>query len=256
MKAKGERRKTVGPGPLLRPASPGRRNWLAAATVLLAGCVAVVQPPPPHVAALADFPENVYLGAASTTPVYRIDPSRSLIRVYVYREGALAKLGHDHVVASREVRGYALLPADPARARADFYFPVFTLSMDEPELRRTAGFSSEVSAEDIENTRLRMLRLLEAEKHPYARIHAVRAAGTPPDLVLDAELTLHGVTRALNIPAKLRVEGNRFSVEGETEILQTDYGIMPFSVLGGALAVKDPLRVIFRIEGVRVGPVP
>ena len=59
-------------------------------------------------------------------------------------------------------------------------------------------------------------------------------------------------TRTLNIPAKLRVEGNRFSVEGETEILQTDYGIMPFSVLGGALAVKDPLRVIFRIEGVRV----
>jgi polyisoprenoid-binding protein YceI len=101
-----------------------------------------------------------------------------------------------------------------------------------------------------------MLRLLEAEKHPYARIHAVRAAETTPDLVLDAELTLHGVTRALKFPAKLKVEGNRFSVEGETDILQTDYGITPFSVLGGALAVKDPLRVIFRIEGVRVGPVP
>jgi formylglycine-generating enzyme required for sulfatase activity len=205
------------------------------------------------VAAPADFPEDVYLKAASTTPVYRIDPSRSLIQIHVYREGALAKMGHDHVVASREVRGYALLPADLARARADFYFPVAALSMDEPGLRRSAGFASEIAAEDVENTRLRMLRLLEAEKHPYARIHAVRAAGTPPDLVLDAELTLHGVTRTLNIPAKLRVEGNRFSVEGETDIRQTDYGITPFSVLGGALAVKDPLRVIFRIDGVRVG---
>jgi len=225
----------------------------ALSCLLLAGCVAVVQLPPPHVAAPADFPEDVYLKAASTAPVYRIDPSSSLIQVLVYREGALAKLGHDHVVASREVRGYALLPAGMVQARADFYFPVAALSMDEPELRRTAGFASEISAEDIENTRLRMLRLLEADHHPFAQIRAVRAAGTPPDLVLDAELTLHGVTRTLNIPAKLRVEGNRFSVEGETDISQTDYGITPFSVLGGALAVKDPLRVIFRIEGVRVG---
>jgi len=48
------------------------------------------------------------------------------------------------------------------------------------------------------------------------------------------------------------VDDGRFSIEGETDILQTDYSITPFSVLGGALAVKDPLRVIFRIEGVRV----
>jgi len=150
------------------------------------------------------------------------------------------------------VRGYALLPADPAQARADFCFPVAALSMDESELRRSAGFASEISADDMENTRLRMLRLLGAEKHPFAKIRAVRAAGTPPDLVLDAELTLHGVTRTLSLPAQLTVEGGRFSVEGETDIRQSDYGITPFSVLGGALAVKDPLRVHFRIEGVRV----
>jgi polyisoprenoid-binding protein YceI len=94
---------------------------------------------------------------------------------------------------------------------------------------------------------------LEADQHPFAQIRAARATGTPPDLVLGAELTLHGVTRALNLPAKLSVDDGRFSIEGETDILQTDYNITPFSVLGGALAVKDSLRVIFRIEGVRVG---
>jgi len=233
----------------LRPAAAGLLS------ILLAACVAVEQaPPPPRVAVPVDFPESVYLqAAATTTPVYRIDPSKSLIQVLVYREGALAKMGHDHVVASREVRGYALLPAGLAQARADFYFPVATLSMDEPELRRRAGFTSEISAEDIENTRLRMLRLLEADQHPFAQIRAVRATGTQPDLVLDAELTLHGVTRALNLPARLSVDDGRFSIEGEIELRQTDYGITPFSVLGGALAVKDALRVIFRIEGVRVG---
>jgi len=233
----------------LRPAAAGLLS------VLLAACVAVEQaPPPPREAAPAGFPESIYLEATTTAPVYRIDPSKSLIQVLVYREGALAKMGHDHVVASREVRGYALLPAGLAQARADFYFPVDSLSMDDPEQRRSAGFTSEISAEDIENTRLRMLRLLEAEKHPFAQIRAARAAGTPPDLVLDAELTLHGVTRALNLPAQLKVEGGRFSIEGETDIRQTDYGITPFSVLGGALAVKDQLHIRFRLEGVRVSP--
>jgi len=233
----------------LRPAAAGLLF------VLLAACVAVEQaPPPPREAAPAGFTENVYLEAATTAPVYRIDPSKSLIRVLVYREGALAKMGHDHVVASREVRGYALLPAGLAQARADFYFPVAGLSMDEPELRQSAGFTSDISPEDVENTRLRMLRLLDAEKYPFAQVRAVRATGIPPDLVLGAELTLHGVTRALDVPAKLTVDGGHFSIEGETEIRQTDYGITPFSVLGGALAVKDPLRVIFRIEGVRISP--
>ena len=234
----------------LKPLRPAAAGLLF---ILLAACVAVERAPsPPRDAAPADFPESIYLQAAATAPVYRIDSARSRILVYVYREGALAKMGHDHVVASREVRGYALLPAGLAQARADFYFPVATLSMDEPELRRSAGFTSEISAEDIENTRLRMLRLLEADQHPFAQIRAVRATGTQPDLVLDAELTLHGVTRALNLPAKLSVDDGRFRIEGETDILQTDYNITPFSVLGGALAVKDPLRVIFKIEGVRV----
>jgi hypothetical protein len=226
------------------------------ACLLLAGCVTVLQPPPPRVAAPADFPEDVYLKAASTTPVYRIDSARSLILVYVYREGSLAKVGHDHVVAGREVRGYALLPDGLAGARADFYFSVTGMSMDERGLRSSAGFTSEISAEDIESTRQRMLRLLEAEKHPLVRIHAVRAAGTPPDVTLAADLTLHGVTRAMKIPAKLAMDGGRFSVEGESDIRQTDFGITPFSVLGGALAVKDQLHIKFRLEGVRVGSVP
>jgi hypothetical protein len=224
--------------------------------LLLAACVAIERAPsPPREAAPADFPENVYLEAAATAPVYRIDPASSRILVYVYREGALAKMGHDHVVASRGLRGYALLPAGPEQAHADFYFSVGTLTLDEPELRQSAGFTSEIAAEDVENTRLRMLRLLEAERYPFVRVRAVRAAGTQPDAPLAADLTVHGVTRSVKIPAKLAADGSRFRIEGEADVLQTDFGITPFSVLGGALAVKDLLRIVFTIEGVRVGSV-
>jgi polyisoprenoid-binding protein YceI len=224
-------------------------------TLLLAACAAERKPiPVAPEAAPAGFPERAYREVPAAEPVYRIDPGTSRILIYVYREGSLARIGHDHVVASHEVRGYALIPDGLDGARADFYFRVATLTVDETELRNKAGFTTEPSAEDIENTRQRMLRaaVLDAEKYPFVQIHAVPASTKPSDLRLSAEVTLHGVTRTLQIPVKLAVEGARFSVQGETDIRQSEFGITPFSVLGGALAVKDELHVIFDVQGVRV----
>lgn len=234
---------------VLKPLRTAAAGLLCA---FVAGCVTVTQPPAPRVSAPEGFPEKDYLEAASSAPVYRIDPAKSRILVYIYREGSLSKVGHDHVAASREVHGYALLPDGLAGARADFYFPVAGMSMDEPELRRDAGFTSEISPDDVESTRQRMLRLLAAEKHPHVRVHAVRSAGTPPEVTLAADLTVNGVTRSVKVPARVKAGNGRLIVEGETGIRQTEYGITPFSVLGGALAVKDQLHVKFRIEGARV----
>jgi hypothetical protein len=44
---------------------------------------------------------------------------------------------------------------------------------------------------------------------------------------------------------------------GELRLRQSDFGITPFSVLGGALTVEDELRVRYRLLARRVaGPPP
>src|SRR5882672_8391664 len=87
------------------------------AAALAAGCAqlqrveAPVAPPP-------EFPEGYYQQALKAgKPVYRIDPAESLIVIEVRRGGSLARLGHDHVVASHEVTGYIA----PGEGRADLY---------------------------------------------------------------------------------------------------------------------------------------
>src|SRR4051812_20095970 len=66
----------------------------------------------------AGFPEAYYLDAARRgAPVYAIDPKSSLVVIEVRRAGTLAQLGHDHVVASHDTRGYVA----PADGRADLY---------------------------------------------------------------------------------------------------------------------------------------
>lgn len=226
--------------------------WLP--VLLLAACVAELKPVPPRPeAAPSGFPEAAYRAAARSGPVYRIDPGASQVVIYVYRAGALAKFGHDHVVASRDVHGYVFIPDNLADSRGDLYAPVATLSMDETELRKTAGFTTELSAKDIETTRRRMLgAVLEAEQYPYVQIHAGPAAGALPRPMLGVDVTLHGVSRTLQVPVELVADGVQFSARGEFDLRQTDFGITPFSILNGALAVQDQIHVAFHLQGGRV----
>ena len=61
---------------------------------------------------------------------------------------------------------------------------------------------------------------------------------------MEAEITLHGVTRRQWFVAE--VEGRR--ARGEVVIRQSDFGIQPFTVLGGLLAVQDALVVQFDLS--------
>ena len=63
-----------------------------------------------------NFPRNAYEQAmAQGKPVFRIDPARSLVAITVRSGGFFARLGHDHVVASRVPEGYISPEERPRR---------------------------------------------------------------------------------------------------------------------------------------------
>lgn len=197
------------------------------------------------------FPEEFYKAAsAKGEPVFAIDSTDSQrLEIRVYREGSLASLGHDHVVSARDVRGYALVPRDRSQARADVYLPVESLLVDAPEAAAEAGIASNLSQEDIDATRRHMLEdVLASAQYPFLLIHGVCRTGTPRCETLDARITLHGVTRALEIPVELESGSNRLVVSGHFSVLHSDFGMTPYSILGGAMRVKNRIDVKFRFE--------
>ena len=174
--------------------------------------------------------------------VYQIDPARSLITITVRRGGALARLGHDHVVASRTVAGWVA----PEAGRADFQFRLDALTVDEPALRAQAGLDTQVSPEAIEGTRNNMLnRVLEAQRFPLVVMRAERLAGAAEKVRL--AVTLHGVTRTVDVPVLLERTRDALTASGELRLLQTEFGITPMSVMGGAIAVQDQMELRFKI---------
>ncbi len=66
-------------------------------------------------------------------------------------------------------------------------------------------------------------------------------------LTLSGKLKLHGVENAVSFPIVLRVKGNELQTHGEVSLLQSEYGITPIKVGGGAVTVKDRLKISFDI---------
>jgi len=219
---------------------------------LLAGCAS----PVPRVADVAGaqpaaFPDAYYRQAAARgEPVYEVDPVSSLVVIEVRRGGTLAHLGHDHVVASHDVRVYLA----PAAGRADLYLRLDRLVVDERDLRAEAQFDTQPSAEAIAGTRANMLDKLGAGAHPWALIAVRDAAIDATGYRMNATLTLNGSTRAMDLSPQIVLSASEAGVDGRVALEQTSFGITPFSILGGALQVQDRVSVRFRIRARRVPP--
>ena len=216
-----------------------------ATLALLSACAP--QPPekPAPAGAPAEFPQAYYDQASSRgEPVYRVDPEQSVVAIKVRRGGSLAHLGHDHVVASHNVAGYVA----PQTGRADLYVLLDGLAVDEPKLRKEAGFDTQPSESDIAGTRANMLdKVLETRKFPHALVHIGISRGQ-----LAVAITLHGTTRTFQVPATLIVNDARVAASGQLAFNQTDFGITPFSILGGAVAVQDRLELRFDLRAERL----
>jgi len=225
------------------------RFFVAAAVVFaLAACAPVRERAKAPEAVPTEFPEAHYRDLlAQGRRVYRIDPKESIVVIEVGRAGKLANLGHDHVVASRDVRGWIA----PEEGRADLYVPLDTLTVDEPALRDEAGFTTQPSEADIEGTRANMRdKVLETAKFPFALVRATVKEG---DRALRISITLHGATRSFEIPAKVAVDAERIAASGRLSFDQTAFGITPYSLFGGAVAVRDRVDLRFDVRARRAG---
>jgi polyisoprenoid-binding protein YceI len=174
------------------------------------------------------------------TAAYAVDPAASLLAVTVRRAGPMARLGPEHVVASRTLAG----SVTPGAGRAEVSFRADQMTVDEPQLLRDAGIATQPSPEAVEGTRKNMLGpVLEAQRFPVVALHAERQ----PDGRLRVAVTLHGTTRRIDLPAAVRVDEKQVTASGTAHLKQTDFGITPFSVGAGLLAVQDELEVRYHI---------
>jgi polyisoprenoid-binding protein YceI len=186
--------------------------------------------------------------------VFSLVPKDSLVRIYAFRAGLAARLGHNHVLSAPQFTGFFYLsPSGAANSRFDLAFRLDQLEIDNPAYRSELGaaFSPVLSPETIESTRQHLLgaNYLQAVWFPFVRIRSLQISGEAPKFAVEAKVEMHGQEREMWIP--LDVEGlpDRLSVSGSFVLRQTDFGVQPFSLLDGLLSVQDEVVLDFKLTG-------
>lgn len=201
----------------------------------------------------AESASGVYRRASEqqANQVYMVDSQHSLLSIVVRRGGPLARMGHDHLIASRDLHGFVLINNREHSCRADLTLPLQTLRADEPALREKAGLTTQPTAEDIAATRSNMFaHVLDLARYPQVVI-AIRQCPEAAAEVL-ALVTLNGVERTVPLTMQLETDSTGLKVQGTATVRQSDFGIQPFAVMGGLLKVEDSLDIQFSISAGRL----
>jgi polyisoprenoid-binding protein YceI len=226
-----------------------RVGGLVCLSLLLAACPRPVRPPAP----VPTVPPTPAPSAPDTrgATVYEVDSRSSQLSIQVFRGGKLSRLGHNHVMTSRDVSGRAWVHPEFARSGFELSFPVMQLVVDDPQARRAAGsdFPPDIPQSDKDGTRKNMLKpeLLDGERYPQVTVRSAQVAGTLQAPQVTARITIKEVSREVQVPVKVALDGAKLTASGEFDILQTEFGIKPFSVALGALEVQDRLHIGFTI---------
>jgi hypothetical protein len=189
--------------------------------------------------------------AAGPFESYAIDGAASELRLFVYRAGAMAALGHNHVIVDRQLCGIVRLGADFAGSGFDFIVPVGGFSVDEPAQRREAGedFASEVSDSARSGTLRNMLSpaLLDSAGYPVVHIQSLAVSEAGGKSSVTASIQVKAFRAVVTIPFTLEKRPDSLVASGEISLQQSALGLTPFSVMLGALAVRDEFRARFKI---------
>jgi hypothetical protein len=228
---------------------------MCCAAALMVACGAPKPRPQPASGVAAPAPAGISTGAgagpAAGPGAYHIDPAQSELRLLVYRAGALARLGHNHVIYNRAVTGWARYSGDPSTASFFLSAPVAAFVIDEADMRGAEGtdFSEVVSDDDKAGTRHNMLSpaLLDGDRFPLITLTSTAVAHGASGLTATVSISVAGHQSSLMVPFTLNVSNGRLAAAGTLVLRQTALGLTPYSVMFGALQVQDEVTVKFKL---------
>jgi polyisoprenoid-binding protein YceI len=179
---------------------------------------------------------------------FQLDPGRSKFIARALRGGLLWFKGHDHHIAARKFTGVAeITPASVTPASLEIRVEASSLEETSDEFTP--------QQKQIINKELRDIAL-EPAKFPEIVFRSTNVEGNSVgagryDLKIEGDLTLHGVTRRIEIPTKVTLTGDELRAIGEFSIDRSDFKVKATSAFHGLVRVRKKVKFTFDIVGHR-----
>lgn len=185
----------------------------------------------------------------ATTVRYLIDAKRSTFIVRGFATGMLSAFAHSPTITIADFQGEVEWSSS---------------ALEDASLRLVIQAASLNVTDDISDKDRREIErkmhheVLEADGFPEIiyecpRVSSIQKMGEGlSTVVLNGELSLHGVTRTQQVSARVTLSGDTLRAVGDFSVLQSDYEIKPVSAAGGTVKLKDELKLSFNITARKV----
>jgi len=168
---------------------------------------------------------------------HRLGPESGLLLVHTTRTGLGAKAGHDLTIEVTRWRGRATVDtAHPAKSSV-----TLDVDADSLEVREGTGGVKPLTDADRAEIKRTLGKILHTGQHPTITFRSKRVEGSEGSFTVDGELTVMGVTRPVTLQG--RVTDGR--IVGGATVVQSRWGIRPYSAFFGALKLSDEVTVDF-----------
>lgn len=169
-----------------------------------------------------------------------LGPQHGTLTLHTGVEGKAAKMGHNVTIEVTDWSAEVGFDGDtPSAARLRAGLASFQVVKGE-------GGVKPVSDKDKQSIRDNALSTLKAAQHPDVTFSSTIIRTTPGGYALDGDLSIAGTTRPATVEVAVTDAGDRWTVSGGAPVVQSEYGVKPYSAMMGGLKVRD--RVDVRIE--------
>jgi hypothetical protein len=223
-------------------------NRIAVAALVLSAAACAARHPRPVTPPLRAQSSLQSLPAAGEYP---IDSAGSEMRLLVYRSGPLSNLGHNHVMVNRAVTGRVQIGAAVSASSFSLRIRADGFVIDDAQSRQEEGgdFPGDIPEDAKAGTRRNMLggAVLNAAEFPDIIVKSTSLAGTLNELNAEVEISVAGHSSRISVPLTLLGDAHRFIAVGSMELRQSALGLVPYSLMHGALQVQDAMQLKFKI---------
>jgi len=162
-----------------------------------------------------------------------IDSAHSTLKVRVFKTGFFSAFAHNHEIDAPIAEGAVDFSGDSK----------VTLRVDARKLHVLDPEASAGTRAKIQET-MESPAVLDSERFPQISFQSIHIAHPSPDRwEVSGDLTLHGKTKPVTVAVALDGEHYR----GAATLKQRDFGIVPVSLAGGTVKVKDEVKIEFDV---------
>lgn len=170
-----------------------------------------------------------------------LGPDAGRLLVKTSRTGLGSKAGHDLTIEVTRWSGTATIDtADPPSSSVNVDVEVDSFDVREG----TGGIKPLTDADRTEIKETLREKILQADRYPTITFRSAKVEGNAESFTVEGDLTIVGTVRPVTVRGSLS-EGR---VRGAATVVQSRWGVKPYSAFLGALRLRDEVAVEFDLN--------